>query len=116
MSNEEHLVFAKNLSTYMEREDISGASLGKRSGVPQKTVWTIQNGAVKPTLNNMKRLCDGLNIDLGVMLIDGVTYDNIRASKRYGRMFKKFLQLPESKKEIVIGMVNTFAGDEEKGE
>lgn len=111
----EEAAFSRNIFKYMDREGITGLSLSKRAGVPQKTVWTIQNGTVRPNLSNVIRICKGLDVDPSIAIIEDVSHENMRHSRRYGRMLRDFLGLTESQKEIIMGMVQTFKIKESEG-
>lgn len=56
---------ARALLTECERQNLSGAELARRSGVPQTAVASILRGDTDPRLSTVLRLLDGLGRSLG---------------------------------------------------
>ena len=64
-------VFRENLSRWMRLNEYNTNSLAKKTGIPQKTIWTLvskKSTVNSPSIQTVKRLCDALNLDLEEML------------------------------------------------
>ena len=60
-------IFARNLTNYLERIDMSKARLGAILGVSRATVSDWTNGNVQPRLPMFFRICEALDCDPNVL-------------------------------------------------
>ena len=43
--------------------------LSEKTGIPQADISRLENGTRNPTLKLLKRLADGLNMELGIVFV-----------------------------------------------
>jgi len=103
-----HQVFAKNLRDFMKDEEMSSASIGRKTKINQKTIWTLTQGTVKPTLNNCVAICEVLGLDLNLMLMDSPNPAVLREGRSLSKAFEKLASLPLEKREMIKGMIHTL--------
>ena len=104
--------FQSNLDRYMKREDISHNSIAKKTGVSQKTVWSVSTGRSTPTLNTAQVVADAVGVDARVMLGIELTPEQVGRSQRIGRMLDQIIQLNSEQLATLNGVLKAFTSTE----
>ena len=52
-----------------EMQNMSQKELSEKTGIPQADISRLENGTRNPTLKLLKRLADGLNMELGIVFV-----------------------------------------------
>ena len=60
--------FQRNLDCYMKAEGISHNSIATKTGVSQKTVWSVVTGRSIPSLKTTEVVAKATGVDARVML------------------------------------------------
>ena len=50
-------------------QNMSQKELSEKTGIPQADISRLENGTRNPTLKLLKRLADGLNMELGIVFV-----------------------------------------------
>ena len=50
-------------------QNMTQKELSEKTGIPQADISRLENGTRNPTLKLLKRLADGLNMDLGIVFV-----------------------------------------------
>jgi transcriptional regulator with XRE-family HTH domain len=104
--------FQLNLDGYMKREDISHNSIAKKTGVSQKTVWSVASGRSTPTLNTAQVVADAVGVDARVMLGSELTPEQVGRSQRIGRMLDQIIHLNSEQLATLNGVLKAFTSTE----
>lgn len=104
--------FQLNLDGYMKREDISHNSIAKKTGVSQKTVWSVASGRSTPTLNTAQVVADAVGVDARIMLGSELTPEQVGRSQRIGRMLDQIVCLNSEQLATVAGVLKAFTSTE----
>lgn len=68
---------AKLLKSYRRLRNLSGAELGRLSGIGQSTVSSIESGNQSPTLDTLIKICNALEVTLVDFLASGSHFPDI---------------------------------------
>ena len=104
--------FQKNIDKYMEAEGISHNSVAKKTGVSQKTVWSVASGRSVPTLNTAEVVGGAVGVDVRVMLGQELTAQQVGSSQRVGRMLDQIIQLNSEQLATLNGVLRAFTSTE----
>lgn len=104
--------YQANLDRYMSEEKISHNSIAKKTGVSQKTVWSVVTGRSTPTLNTAQIVGDAVGIDARVLLGAELTTKQIARSQRIGRMLDQIIQLNSEQLATLNGVLKAFTSTE----
>ena len=104
--------YQANLDRYMSEEGISHNSIAKKTGVSQKTVWSVVTGRSTPTLNTAQIVGDAVGIDARVLLGSELTAHQIARSQRIGRMLDQIIQLNSEQLATLSGVLKAFTSTE----
>lgn len=58
----------KNLQTELSLREITVTTLSRMSGVPQPTLWRYANGVGTPTINNLVKIANSLDVDVSDLI------------------------------------------------
>lgn len=99
--------FANNLNYYMEIRKKSQADLAKALGVATSTVSYWCKGMKIPRADKVAAICRFLMIDMNDLLTDKSDVPNFEQYMwdNYGVMMRKFGELSEEDKKIVVDLV-----------
>ncbi len=109
MSKDISYTFGKHLAGYMADEGITGNSLAKRSGIPQKTIWVATSGNGNPTLLTAHKVCGSLGLDVRVLITEGASPAAVRKSSRIGKIIDALVKLNDQDINTVRDLVEAFA-------
>lgn len=104
--------FQSNLDRYLKHEEISHLSIAKKTGVSQKTVWSVASGRSTPTLNTAEIVANAVGLDSRVMMGRELTPQQVGASARIGRMIDKILSLNSEQLATLSGVLRAFTSTE----
>ena len=104
--------FQQNLDRYMKQEQISHLSVAKKTGVSQKTVWSVATGRSTPTLNTAQIVADATGVDCRVLLGAELTPAQVSRSQRIGRMLDQIIHLNSEQLATLNGVLKAFTSTE----
>lgn len=99
-------VVSSNIAKIMDNPDspLTQAEVGKRSGLPQRTVGRLKNGSTAASLTTLGAISKGLGVEPWQLLVPDLDPSNppmfIPTSPDERRLYKKFEQLLEESKKI----------------
>lgn len=86
-------LFRENLQGFMTDMGMSHLGTAKKSGVSQKTVWSVCTGRSVPTLNTAKRVADAVGVDAALLQIKPLTPAQVWRSKDVARITSELFEL-----------------------
>jgi transcriptional regulator with XRE-family HTH domain len=104
--------FQQNLDRYMKQEQISHLSVSKKTGVSQKTVWSVVTGRSTPTLNTAETVANAVGVDCRVLLGGELTPAVVAKSNRIGRMLDQITMLNSEQLATLQGVLKAFSSTE----
>jgi len=104
--------FQSNLDRYLKYQEISHLSIAKKTGVSQKTVWSVATGRSTPTLNTAEVVANAVGVDCRVMLGQELTPEQVGRSQKIGRMLDKILNLNSEQLATLNGVLKAFTSTE----
>lgn len=104
--------FQTNLDRYLKDQNISHLSIAKKTGVSQKTVWSVATGRSTPTLNTAEIVADAAGVDCRVLLGRELTPKQVQRSQRIGRMLDQIVRLNSEQLATVSGVLKAFTSTE----
>ena len=89
-----------NLKRIMAEHDLSSNELANRSGLPQKTLYTMIQGTHKARIDNVEKIANALLVPLQTLVTPDLP-TNVLMSQRLPRLTKKYAKLSlEQRDEI----------------
>jgi len=89
-----------NLKRIMAEHDLSSNELANRSGLPQKTLYTMIQGTHKARIDNVEKIANALLVPLQTLVTPDLP-TNVLMSQRLPRLVKKYAELSlEQRDEI----------------
>ena len=89
-----------NLKRIMAEHDLSSNELANRSGLPQKTLYTMIQGTHKARIDNVEKIANALLVPLQTLVTPDLP-TNVLMSQRLPRLVKKYAKLSlEQRDEI----------------
>ena len=85
--------YSSNLKRYLDGNQISTNSLANKSKISQKTIWVVQAGKSVPTVNTVQQISKALDIDGRVMLGRELTFDELKQTKKIGKILDLLIGL-----------------------
>ena len=101
--------FQKNIDKYMDAEGISHNSVAKKTGVSQKTVWSVASGRSVPTLNTAEVVAGAVGVDVRVMLGKELEAKQVGRSARIGRILDELIDLTPEQLRTVQQVISAFS-------
>ena len=93
-------VISDNLKRIMAEHDLSSNELGNRSGLPQKTLYTMIQGTHKARIDNVEKIAKALLVPLQTLVTPNLP-TNVLMSQRLPRFTKKYAALtPDQRDEL----------------
>ena len=93
-------VISDNLKRIMAEHDLSSNELANRSGLPQKTLYTMINGTHKARIDNVEKIANALLVPLQTLVTPDLP-TSVLMSQRLPRLTKKYAKLSlEQRDEI----------------
>ena len=86
-------MFQKNLQGFMTDMGISHNGIAKKSGVSQKTVWSVCSGRSVPSLNTAKDVAEAVGVDAALLQIKPLTPAQVWRSKDVARITSDLFDL-----------------------
>lgn len=102
------LNFQRNLQEYMKAESISHNSVALKTGVSQKTVWSVVTGRSVPSLNTAEVVANAVGVDVRVMCGMELTPRQSGRSARVGRMLDQMATLTDEQLATLAGVLKAF--------
>lgn len=99
-------IVARNIAAIMDNPTtpLTQEAVGKRAGLPQRTVGRLKNGTTAASLTTLAAISRGLGVEPWQLLVPDLDPRNppiIRpTSQSEQRLYKKFAQLIEESKKI----------------
>ena len=81
-----------NLKRIMAEHDLSSNELANRSGLPQKTLYTMIQGTHKARIDNVEKIANALLVPLMTLVTPDLP-TNVLMSQRLPRFAKKYAKL-----------------------
>lgn len=104
--------FQRNLDRYMKAENISHNSIATKTGVSQKTVWSVVTGRSVPSLNTAQVVAKATGVDARVMLNADLDSVQVGRSMKLGRMLDQLIDLTPDQLDTVAGVLRAFTSTE----
>ena len=104
--------FQRNLERFMDAENISHNSIAKKTGVSQKTVWSVVTGRSTPTLNTAEVVGNAVGVDCRVLIGQELTPQQVGRSQRIGRMLDLMITLDGEQLATLNGVLRAFTSTE----
>ena len=101
--------FQKNIDRYMEEEGISHNSVAKKTGVSQKTVWSVASGRSVPTLNTAEVVAGAVGVDARIMVGCELDAKQVGRSARIGRILDDLISLTPEQLSTVQQVISAFS-------
>ena len=108
-------IVANNLQRICKEHDLSTLELSRRSGMPQKTVWTTLNGEHACRLSNLEKLCKTLLVSPASMVTPHLP-TNMLMSRRVPRIIDKYAKLSMDKRDKLEAIIDGMLGLDKKDE
>lgn len=102
------LNFQHNLDSFMRADNISHNSIAKKTGVSQKTVWSVATGRSTPTLNTAEIVANAVGVDCRVLVGQELTPAQVSRSQRIGRMLDIMVTLDNDQLATLSGVLRAF--------
>ena len=100
--------FQRNLDSFMRADNISHNSIAKKTGVSQKTVWSVVTGRSTPTLNTAEIVANAVGVDCRVLVSQELTPAQVGRSQRIGRMLDIMVTLDGEQLATLSGVLRAF--------
>ena len=101
--------YSGNLKRYLDGNQISTNSLANKSKISQKTIWVVQAGKSVPTVNTVQQISMALDIDGRVMLGKELTFDQLKRTKKIGRILDLLPELSPDDLSSVLSVATAFS-------
>jgi transcriptional regulator with XRE-family HTH domain len=101
--------YSSNLKRYLDGNQISTNSLANRSKISQKTIWVVQAGKSVPTVNTVQQIGKALDIDARIMLGRELTFDQLKKTKKIGKILDLLVDLTAEELDSVLSISTAFA-------
>ena len=85
-------VISENLKRIMAEHDLSSNELANRSGLPQKTLYTMIQGTHNSRIDNVEKIAKALLVPLMTLVTPDLP-TNVLMSQRLPRFTKKYAKL-----------------------
>lgn len=95
--------YGKRIRELRAQKGISGAELARRVGLDSSQISKIENGASKPSLDALERICDALGLTLSEFFAvdnEQTTVAAHRSDKEYGDLPKEAVERIEELKAL----------------
>lgn len=101
--------YCSNLKRYLDGNQISTNSLANKSKISQKTIWVVQAGKSVPTVNTIQQISKALDIDARPMLNKMLSFDQLRQTKKIGRIIDLLSELSSPDIDSVLSVTQAFS-------
>jgi transcriptional regulator with XRE-family HTH domain len=101
--------YSSNLKRYLDGNQISTNSLANKSKISQKTIWVVQAGKSVPTVNTVEQISKALDIDGRAMLGKELTFDQLKQTKKIGKILDLLVDLTTKELDSVLSISTAFA-------
>ena len=96
----------------MKAESISHNSVATKTGVSQKTVWSVVTGRSVPSLNTAEMVAKTVGVDARVMVSAELTPQQAKRSRKIGKMLDQLIELNLEQLDTVGGVLRAFTSTE----
>ena len=101
--------YSSNLKRYLDGNQISTNSLANKSKISQKTIWVVQAGKSVPTVNTVQQISKALDIDGRVMLGRELTFDELKQTKKIGKILDLLVGLSPDALASIHSIATAFS-------
>lgn len=101
--------YSSNLKRYLDGNQISTNSLANKSKISQKTIWVVQAGKSVPTVNTVQQISKALDIDARPMLGKELSFDQLKQTKKIGRVLDLLVDLSPEDLNSVLSVAQAFS-------
>ena len=101
--------YSGNLKRYLDGNQISTNSLANKSKISQKTIWVVQAGKSVPTVNTVQQISKALDIDGRVMLGRELTFDELKQTKKIGKILDLLVGLSPDDLASIHSIATAFS-------
>lgn len=101
--------YSSNLKRYLDGNQISTNSLANKSKISQKTIWVVQAGKSVPTVNTVQQISKALDIDARPMLAKELSFDQLKQTKKIGRILDLLVELSPADIDSVLSVAQAFS-------
>jgi len=101
--------YSSNLKRYLDGNQISSNSLANKSKISQKTIWVVQAGKSVPTVNTVQQISKALDIDGRVMLGRELTFDELKQTKKIGKILDLLVGLSPDDLASIHSIATAFS-------
>ena len=104
--------FQRNLDCYMKAENISHNSIAIKTGVSQKTVWSVVTGRSVPSPNTAEAVARATGVDARVLMDGELEAGQVGRSMKLGRMLDQLINLTPDQLDTVACVLRAFTSTE----
>ena len=101
-------IVANNLQRICKEHDLSSNELANRSGMPQKTVYTIIQGTHQCRIDNLDKIAKALLVSPTVLVTPHLP-TNVLMSRRVPRMIERYAKLSMEDRERAEAYIESLA-------
>ena len=106
-------IVSKNLDRIMKEHDLSTNELANRSGLPQKTCWSLITGSHAARLDNLEKIAKALLVSPTALVTPHLP-TNVVMSRRIPRLVDNYGKLDmQQRDELESFMAKMLSSDEE---
>ena len=104
-------IIAHNLQRICKEHDLSSNELANRSGMPQKTIYTMIQGTHQCRIDNLDRIAKALLVSPTVLVTPHLP-TNVLMSRRVPRMVERYAKLSMEDRDRAEAYIESLANPE----
>ena len=101
-------IFRENLQRYFDANEISHNSIAIKSGVSQKTVWSVATGRSVPTLNTAQNVARAAGVDASILTMKMLSPSQVARSRQMAALMADLIDLPPADFTAVMSHVRAL--------
>ena len=98
-------IVAKNLDRICKEHDLSTNELANRSGIPQKTVWSLVTGSHAARIDNLEKIAKALLVSPTALVTPHLP-TNVLMSRRVPRLVDNYAKLSMEQRDLLEEYIN----------
>ena len=98
-----------NIKKYMELRNWSLYRLAKESEIPYTSLHSMFEKNTQPTLSTLRKLCDGLGINLCDFFSDDAKPDSLNCTEDESDLLASYRRLSSSDKKLILSITKRFS-------
>ena len=106
-------IFRENLQRYFDANEISHNSVAMKSGVSQKTVWSVATGRSVPTLNTAQNVARAAGVDASILTMKMLSPSQVARSRQMATLMADLIDLTPADFTAVMSHVRALRKPEQ---